>query len=105
MDNNKQFSKFLLDQEMFKKCSVQEKLDGIIELFDNNDEGILRRGEVRQILICLFLTASMNPKEEAIEENLKKMMKSESTNDPQSITKEQFLENIQNDKVLMEILK
>ena len=105
MENSKQFSEFLLDQERFKKCSIEEKLDGIIELFDNNDEGILRRKEVRQILICLFLTKNMDAKEEAIEEMLMSLMRSDSVNDFHFITKDQFIENIHDDIILMEILK
>ena len=105
MENNVQFSEFLLDQESFKKCSIEEKLGGIIELFDNNDEGILRRKEVRQILICLLLTKDVDAKEEAIEEMLKSLMRSASVNDYHFITKEQFIENIHDDLVLMKILK
>ena len=106
MNNDKQFSKFILDQKSFRRCSTDEKIDGIVELFDNNDEGVLRKREIRQILICLFLTENMMEEEEAIEVRLRKIMKTTAgRNDCECITKDEFVENIQKDPILNKMLK
>ena len=105
MNANKKFSEFLLDPEIFRNCSTEEKLDGIVELFDNNDEGILRKREIRQILICLFLTKNMAEKQGAIEASLRNIMKNSSQNDYEWITKDEFMENIKQDPILIKMLK
>ena len=54
MNRSVSFSDFVDFDKHFKRCSPEEKLRGIFKLFDNNNEGILRRHEVRKFAI-LFI--------------------------------------------------
>ena len=103
MKTNVNFSQFLLDEEYYKNCSSEEKLTGIFELFDNNAEGILRKNEIRQILICLFVIENITAKNDMIEGCIGNM-KMRNENGFECITKDEFVENVLKDPVLSKML-
>ena len=55
MNRSVSFSQFIKNDKNFQSGSPDVKLQNIFLLFDNNDEGILRKHEVRQIVFTLFL--------------------------------------------------
>ena len=55
MNRSVSFSQFIKNDKNFKSQTPELKLQNIFLLFDNNDEGILRKHEVRQIIFTLFL--------------------------------------------------
>ena len=105
MTANTKISNFLLDQDIFKGCSGAEKLQRIVDLFDNNNEGILRQKEIHQILVCLFVTRSKKTDEEIIKHFLKKTMVNSSGNDYNTISKEEFVRNATKDAALSKFLQ
>ena len=105
MTSSYKFSQFLLDADYFQTCSTEEKLNGIFNLFDNNDEGILRKNEIHQILICLFLIENKTVEEDLIEKCIGNIMKKSVQNEFGCITKEEFVENMLKDSLLSKLLK
>ena len=55
MNRSVSFTQFIKNDKNFKSKTPELKLQSIFFLFDNNDEGILRKHEVRQIIFTLFL--------------------------------------------------
>ena len=55
MSRSVSFSDFVSFDKHFASTSSEEKLEGIFKLFDNNNEGILRRHEVRKFAACNLL--------------------------------------------------
>ena len=55
MNRSVSFTQFIKNDKSFKSQTPELKLQNIFLLFDNNDEGILRKHEVRQIIFTLFL--------------------------------------------------
>ena len=55
MNRSVSFSQFIKNDKNYKSQTPELKLQNIFFLFDNNDEGILRKHEVRQIIFTLFL--------------------------------------------------
>ena len=55
MNRSVSFTQFIKNDKNFKSRTPELKLQSIFFLFDNNDEGILRKHEVRQIIFTLFL--------------------------------------------------
>ena len=55
MNRTVSFSDFVNFDKHFQSCSSEEKLRGIFKLFDNNEEGILRRHEVRKFAVFILL--------------------------------------------------
>ena len=51
MSRSVSFSDFISFEKHFASTSSEEKLEGIFKLFDNNNEGILRRHEVRKFAV------------------------------------------------------
>ena len=47
MSREVSFSKFVRNDENFKGSNPELKLQNIFMLFDNNNEGVLRKSEVR----------------------------------------------------------
>ena len=105
MTANTKISNFLLDQDIFKGCSGSEKLQRIVDLFDNNNEGILRQKEIHQILVCLFVIRSKKTDDEIIKHFLKKTMVNSSGNDYNAISKEEFVRIATKDADLSKILQ
>ena len=55
MNRSVSFSDFVSFDKHFASTSSEEKLQGIFKLFDNNNEGILRRHEVRKFAVVKLL--------------------------------------------------
>merc|ERR1712062_520635 len=99
------FSDFISFEKHFASTSSEEKLEGIFKLFDNNNEGILRRHEVRQIIFSLYLIKQKEIKVKVIEDVVEKVMKTKKKSNFGYISLDDFVENAYNVTELKEILQ
>lgn len=62
MSRNVSFTDFVKNNKDFKSGNPDSKLRSIFQLFDNNNEGILRKHEVRyfnKYLFCIYVLHSI----------------------------------------------
>merc|ERR1712045_179848 len=93
MNRSVSFTQFIKNDKNFKSQTPELKLQSIFFLFDNNDEGILRKHEVRQIIFTLFLLKKEPVKVKDIEDIVSRVMKTKMNSNFEYITMDNFVNN------------